>query len=144
MTHRLSAASAIAILGFGLMLVPGEASARGGGFAGARAWAGPGGFRPALHLRHAHGGPLHHRRWFRYGVPAVWGEPAWSGAQYLLPIYYLISYNQLPDQPAYSVADTGPSVRQDSDLVRSPTCTTQFTKVPSERGGQRTIKVERC
>lgn len=138
MTHRLSAASAIAILGFGLMLVPGEASARGGGFAGARALAGPGGFRPALHLRHAHGGPLHHRRWFRYGAPAVWGAPAWPGVEYSPTIYYLVPYSQLPDQPAYPVAEADPSPRQ------SPVCSTQIMKVPSESGGLRTIKVERC
>lgn len=143
MTHRLSAASAIAILGFGLMLVPDEASARAGGFAGARAWAGPGGFRPALHLRHAHGGPLHHRRSFRYGAPAVWGAPAWSGMEYSPTIYYLVPYSQLPDDPpGYPVAEAAPSLREGS--VRSPVCSTQIMRVPSESGGLRTIKVERC
>jgi hypothetical protein len=142
MTHRLSVASVIAILGFGLMLVPGEASARGGGFA--RAGAGPGGFRPAFHLRHAHGGPLHHRRWFRQAAPVAWGEPAWSGTQYLLPIYYLIPYSQLPDPLAYPVADAAASRRATSDDARPAACSLETVNVPSERGGLRTITIERC
>jgi hypothetical protein len=140
MTHRVFVSVSIAVLGIGSMLVTETAFARGGGFARA-----PGGFRaPAFHMQHARTGLLHHRRGFGSGtLPAVWGEPAWSGMQYVPPIYYLVSYSQLPDPTAYPVAATA-SPRQISVTERPATCNSRTMVVPSERGGERAITVTRC
>ena len=141
MTHRVLASVSIVVLGIGSMLVTETAFARGGGFARAS-----GGFRaPAFHMHHARTGPLHHRRGFGYSMPpAVWGEPAWSGMQYVPPIYYLVSYSQLPDPTAYPVTATAPSPRHISVIDRPATCNSRTMVVPSERGGERVITVTRC
>ena len=140
MTHRVLASISIVVLGIGSMLVSETAFARGGGFARAS------GFRaPAFHMHHARPGPLHHRRGFGYGMPpAVWGEPAWSGMQYVPPIYYLVPYSALPDPTAYPVAATTSSPRQISDIERPAICSSRTMKVPSERGGERAVTVTRC
>jgi hypothetical protein len=141
MTHRVLASVSIAVLGIGSMLVSEAAFARGGGFARAS-----GGFRaPAFHMQHARTGPLHHRRGLGYGtLPAVWGEPAWTGMQYAPQIYYLVSYSQLPDPTAYPVAATTPSPRHISAIDRPAPCNSRTMVVPSERGGERAITVTRC
>jgi hypothetical protein len=146
MTRRLLASSSIAILGLGLMLAPEAAFARGGGFAGPRALSVSGGIRPpTFHMRHARPAPLHHRGWFRYGVPAAaWGAPYWYGMDYN-PAIYPVSYGRLPDDtPAYPVVETAPSPRHISVIVRPSRCNSQTMKVPSESGGERAITVERC
>jgi hypothetical protein len=140
MTHRVLASVSIAVLGIGSMLVSETAFARGGGFARAS------GFRaPAFHLQHARTGLLPHRRGFGNGtLPSVWGEPGWSGMQYVPPIYYLVSYSDLYDPLAYPVAATTSSPRQISVIDRPAICTSRTVVVPSERGGERAITVTRC
>jgi len=137
MTHRVLASVSIAVLGIGSMLVSETAFARGGGFARAS-----GSFRAAtFHLHHTRMGPLHHRRGFRDGtLPAVWGEPGWSGMEYSPAIYYLIPYSALPDPLAFPVAETRPIPM----IGRPSVCKTQTVTVPSESGGERAITVERC
>jgi hypothetical protein len=129
------ASVSIAVLGIGSMLVSETAFARGGGFARAS-----GGFRaPAFHLQHARTGLLPHRRGFgNRTLPAVWGEPGWSGMQYVPPIYYLVSYSDLPDPLAYPVAAT--ALPRDRPSI----CNSRTMVVPSERGGERAITVTRC
>jgi hypothetical protein len=141
MTHRLLASVSIAVLGVGSMLVTETAFARGGGFARAS-----GGIRaPAFHMHHARTGLQHHRRGFGSDtLPAVWGEPAWTGMQYAPPIYYLVSYSQLPDPTAYPVAEAVASPRHISARDRPAICNSWTMKVPSERGGERAITVTRC
>ena len=141
MTHRVLASVSIVVLGIGSVLVSETAFARGGGFARAS-----GGFRaPAFHMHHARTGPLHDRRRFGYGtLPAVWGEPAWSGVQYVPFIYYLVPYSALPDPTAYPVAATTPSPRHIMDIDHPATCNSRTMVVPSERGGERAITVTRC
>jgi hypothetical protein len=141
MTHRLLASVSIAVLGIGSMLVSETAFARGGGFARAS-----GGIRAsAFHMHHARTGLQHHRRGFGSGtLPAVWGEPAWTGMQYAPPIYYLVSYSQLPDPTAYPVAEAVASPRHISARDRPAICNSRTMKVPSERGGERAITVTRC
>jgi hypothetical protein len=140
MTHRVLALVSIVVLGIGSMLVSETAFARGGGFARAA-----GGIRaPAFHMHHARTGALHHRRGFGYGTPpSVWGEPAWSGMQYVPTVYYLVSYSDLPDPTAYPVAANA-SPRQLSVTDRPATCNSRTMMVPSERGGERAITVRRC
>ena len=141
MTHRVLASVSIVVLGIGSMLVSETAFARGGGFVRAA-----GGLRaPAFHMHHARTGALHHRRGFGYGTPpAVWGEPGWTGMQYEPPIYYLVSYSQLPDPTAYPVAEAAASPRHISVIDRPATCNSRTMVVPSERGGERAITVTRC
>jgi hypothetical protein len=141
MTHRMFVLASIAVLGIGSMLVTETAFARAGGFARA-----PGGIRaPAFHMHHARIGALHHRRWFGSGtLPAEWGEPAWTGMQYVPPIYYLVPYSQLPDPTAYPVAATAPSPRPISASDRPAICNSRTMVVPSERGGERAITVTSC
>ena len=150
MTHRFLASVSIAVLGIGLML-PSEAFARGGGFG-----RGVGGFRLGAFPMHHAGIAFGHRRWFRSRAPAaaaaVWGEAGsgmgYSTSVYVPPIYYLVSYNQLYDRPSYpAIAETGPAPRHISSARAPgslPICETQTVRVPSERGGQRTVNVTRC
>jgi len=153
MTHRFLASVSITVLGIGLMLVSEAAFARGGGFA-----RGSGGFRlGAFPMHHAGAAFGLHRRWFRSGASsaaaAAWGEAGGSGmgygtSVYVPPVYYLVSYNQLYDQPSYpAIAETGPAPRHISSTRAPgslPICETQTVRVPSERGGQRTVNVTRC
>lgn len=146
MPHRMLASSSIAILGIGLMLAPVEAFARGGGFAAPRALSAPGGIRPpALRIHHARTAPLHHRRWFRYGLPlAMWGTPTWYGVPDSPASYPMPNEEPLDDLSAYPTAGTGPTPRHISVIARPPTCNSQTMKVRSESGGERAITVTRC
>lgn len=146
MLHRMLASSSIAILGIGLMLAPVEAFARGGGFAAPRALSVPGSIRPpAVRIHHARTAPLHHRRWFRYGLPpAMRGAPTWYGVPYSPAIYPVPNEQPLDDPSAYPLAETGPTPRHISVIVRPSTCNSQTMKVRSESGGERAITVTRC
>ena len=98
MTPRIVASGCAAVLGFGLMLAPAEAPARGGGLAAPRGLSAPAGIgawvaKPAMSggaavgIHPWHAKPYHHRRPFRHGLlPVVWGAPYWYGAHYSPPL----------------------------------------------------------
>ena len=147
MTPRIVPSGCAALLSFGLMLAPSEASARGGGLAAPRGLSAPagigawvakpamsGGAAVAIHPWHAK--PYHHRRLFRHSLlPVVWG------ADYS-PLYAM-PYDP-PADDLSPTAWTGPTPRHISVIARPPTCNSQTMKVPSERGGERAITVTRC
>jgi hypothetical protein len=135
MTIRI-VAGFLAILAAGLIVSPVETSARGGAFAGARAAPFHAGFRairPAV--AGIHRAPFAHfrnRRFFGAGSPVVvWGDGYYPG-------YYDSSAAAPEEQPAYESTEA-PKVQR----PRSG-CTTQIYKVPSESGGEASIKVVRC
>ncbi len=119
MTPRIVASGCAAVLGFGLMLAPAEAPARGGGLAAPRGLSAPAGIGPlvakpamsggaAVGIHPWHAKPYHHRRPFRHGaLPVVWGAPYWYGADYS-PLYPVPYDQPLDDLSAYPLAETGP------------------------------------
>ena len=154
MTPRTVASGCAALLGFGflgfgLMLAPAEAQARGGGLAAPRGLSAPAGTgawvaKPALSggaavgIHPWHARPYHHRRPFRHGLlPVVYG------ADYS-PLYGMPYDPPADDLSAYPTAGTGPTPRHISVIVRPSTCNSQTMKVPSESGGERAITVTRC
>ena len=150
MTPRIVPSGCAALLSFGLMLAPSEASARGGGLAAPRGLSAPAGIgawvaKPAMSggaavgIHPWHAKPHHLRRPFRHGaLPVVYG------ADYS-PLYAMPYDQPAADDPsAYPTAGTGPAPRHISVIARPPTCNSQTMKVPSERGGERAITVTRC
>ena len=152
MTPRIIVSGCAAVLGFGflgfgLMLAPVEASARGGGLAAPRGLSAPAGIGPmvakpavsggaAVGIHPWHAKPYHHRRPFRHD---------------LLPVVYGADYSPLYAMPYDPPADdlsptagTGPTPRHISVIARPPTCNSQTMKVRSESGGERAITVTRC
>jgi len=128
------------------MLAPIEASARAGGFGGARGsapggihtmTAKPSGIHPGRAMR------FHHRRPFRHGEPLQWDLPYSDSADYSAP--YTVWYGPLPDEPtARPVVGTAATPRHISAVDRPSICNSQTMKVPSESGGERAITVTRC
>jgi hypothetical protein len=160
MTPRIVASGYAAVLGFGflgfgLMLAPVEAQARGGGLAAPRGPSAAAGIGPmvakpamsggaAVGIHPWHAKPDHHRRPFRHGAqPVVWGAPYWYGADQS-PLYVMPYDPPADDLSAYPTAGTGPTPRHISVVARPPTCSSQTMKVPSESGGERAITVTRC
>jgi hypothetical protein len=147
MTPRIVASGCVAVIGFGLMLAPVEASARGGGFGAPRGLIGPGAFHPTIAkpsgIHPFHAKRFYHRGPFRYGAPLLWGTPYWYPVD-TSPLY-AAPYDQfVDDQPPFSAAGPGPTPRHISVVARPRVCNTQIVTVPSESGGQRAITVTRC
>jgi hypothetical protein len=158
MTIRI-AASFLAIFAIGLIAAPVETSARGGGFAGARGggFAGHGmsfrgGFRAPM-MRPAIARPqrvavparTHNAAFahFRHttGPRRVWVGAPWYGyGDYGAPWYgdYGDSTYVTPDQQSQS--DATPTTQTPRRLG----CSAQTYKVPSEAGGETSVKVVRC
>ena len=132
----------LAILAIGLIAAPVETSARGGGFAGGRAMSFRGGFRAPM-IRPAIARPQ------RVAVPArtrtasfapfrrtIGPRRVWVGA----PWYgdYGVSTDVAPDEQSKPVA---------SSITQPPRrlgCSAQTYKVPSEAGGETSVKVWGC
>jgi len=149
MTIRI-AASFLAILATGLIAVPIETSARGGGFGGGHGMSFRGGFRAPM-IRPAIARPQ------RVAVPArtpaarfanvrrtigprrVWVGAPWYG-DYGVPWYgdYGDSTYVAPDQ------QNQPLASPTAETPRRLGCSAQTYKVPSEAGGETSVKVVRC
>jgi hypothetical protein len=149
MTIRI-AAGFLAILASGLIAAPVETSARGGGFAGGHAMSFRGGFRAPM-IRPAIARPQ------RFAVPArirtapfahfrhaigprrVWVGAPWYG-DYGAPWYgdYGVSTYIVPDEQSQPVASPT------TEPPRRLGCSAQTYKVPSEAGGERSVKVWGC
>jgi hypothetical protein len=148
MTIRI-AAGFLAILATGLIAAPVETSARGGrAFGGGHAMSFRGGFRapmsrPAIarpqrvavpaRIRAARFAPF--RR--TIGPRRVWVGAPWYG-DYGAPWYgdYGDSSNAVPDQQ--------PEATPTPQTPRRLGCSAQTYKVPSEAGGETSVKVVRC
>jgi hypothetical protein len=168
MTIRITA-SFLAILAIGLIAAPVETSARGGGFAargggfaGGHGMSFRGGFRaplirPAIarpqrvavpariHTAPAriHTAPFAHAR-HTTGPRRVWVGAPWYGyGDYGAPWYgdYGDSTYVAPAAPIQS--DASPTAESNLAPPRSG-CTAQTYKVPSEAGGETSVKVVRC
>ena len=144
MTIRI--ASFLAILAIGLIAAPVETSARGGGFAGGHAMSFRGGFRAPM-IRPAIARPQ------RVAVPArtrtasfapfrrtigprrVWVGAPWYG-DYGVPWYG--DYGVSPDEQSQPVASPT------TEPPRRLGCSAQTYKVPSEAGGETSVKVWGC
>jgi len=151
MTIRI-AASFLAIFAIGLIAVPVETSARGGGFAGGHGMSFRGGFRAPM-MRPAiarpqrvavpartHNAPFAH---FRHttGPRRVWvGSPWYGYGDYGAPWYgdYGDSTYVAPDQQSQ------PDATPTTQTPRRLGCSAQTYKVPSEAGGETSVKVVRC
>ncbi len=136
----------LAILAIGLIAAPVETSARGGGFAGGHAMSFRGGFRAPM-IRPAIARPQ------RVAVPArtrtasfapfrrtigprrVWVGAPWYG-DYGVPWYG--DYGVSPDEQSQPVASPT------TEPPRRLGCSAQTYKVPSEAGGETSVKVWGC
>jgi hypothetical protein len=149
MTIRI-ASGFLAILVTGLIAAPVETSARGGGFGGSHAMSFRGGFhapmiRPAIappqrfavpaRIRTAHFAHFRHA----IGPRPVWVGAPWYG-DYAAPWYsdYGNSTYVVPDEQSQPV----PSPT--TETPRRLGCSAQIYKVPSEAGGETSVKVVRC
>ncbi len=154
MTIRI-AASFLAIFAIGLIAAPVETSARGGGFAGGHGMSFRGGFRAPM-MRPAiarpqrvavpartHNAPFAH---FRHttGPRRVWvGSPWYGYGDYGAPWYgdYGDSTYVAPDEQSQS----GASPTTESNMAPPRLgCRAQTYSVPSEAGGETSVKVVRC
>jgi hypothetical protein len=141
MTIRI-AAGFLSVLAVGLIAAPVETSARGGGFAGGHGMSFRGGFRapmirpaiarpqrvavparirtaPFAHFRHA------------IGPRRVWVGAPWYG-------YDGVSTYVVPDEQSQPVASPT------TEPPRRLGCSAQTYKVPSEAGGETSVKVWGC
>ena len=150
MTIRI-AAGFLAILATGLIAAPVETSARGGrAFAGGHAVSFRGGFRapmirPAIARPQRVAAPAriraarfaHFRR--PIGPRRVWVGAPWYG-DYGVPWYgdYGDSSYVAPDQQSQ------PEATPTTQTPRRLGCSAQTYKVPSEAGGETSVKVVRC
>ena len=148
MTIRI--ASFLAILAIGLIAAPVETSARGGGFAGGHAMSFRGGFRapmirPAIARPQRVAVPARTRTapfaHFRRGIGPrrVWVGAPWYG-DYGAPWYgdYGVSPYIVPDEQSQPVASPT------TEPPRRLGCSAQTYKVPSEAGGETSVKVWGC
>src|SRR5215467_3050878 len=149
MTIRI-AAGFLAVLAVGLIAAPVETSARGGGFAGVHGMSFRGGFRAPM-IRPAIARPqrvavparirtapfAHFRR--TIGPRRVWVGAPWYG-DYAAPWYgdYGDSTYVVPEQ---SQPVAGPTTEPPP---RRFGCSAQTYKVPSEAGGETSVKVFGC
>jgi hypothetical protein len=149
MTIRI-AAGFLAILAIGLIAAPVETSARGGGFAGGHAMSFRGGFRAPMirpiarpqrvavpaRTRTASFAPF--RR--TIGPRRVWVGAPWYGdygyGDYGVPWYG--DYGVSPDEQSQPVASPT------TEPPRRLGCSAQTYKVPSEAGGETSVKVWGC
>ncbi len=138
----------LAILAIGLIAAPVETSARGGGFAGGHAMSFRGGFRAPM-IRPAIARPqrvaVSARTRTASFAPFRGPRRVWVGA----PWYGDYGYGDY-GVPWYG--DYGVSPDEQSQPVASPTtepprrlgCSAQTYKVPSEAGGETSVKVWGC
>jgi hypothetical protein len=145
MTIRI-AAGFLAVLAVGLIAAPVETSARGGGFAGSHGMSFGGGFRAPI-IRPAiarpqrvavAAGPFAHFR-HAIGPRRVWVGAPWYG-DYGAPWYgdYGVSTYVVPDEQSQPVAS------RTTEPPRRLGCSAQTYKVPSEAGGETSVKVWGC
>src|SRR5262245_13116925 len=153
MTIRI-VAGFLAVLATGLITAPVETSARGGGFAGGHGMSFRGGFRAPI-IRPAIARPtrvtvparLHNTAPFArfrhtIGPRRIWVGAPWYG-DYGAPWYgdYGDSTYVVPDEQ--SPSDTSPPT--DANMTpRRLGCSAQTYRVPSEAGGETSVKVVRC
>jgi hypothetical protein len=135
----------LAMLTIGLIVTPVEAFARGGAFAGGRAMSFHRGFtapriRPVIGRplraavpRRVHTAPFAHFR-HRHAPAVVWVGAPWYGG-YDVPTYVV------PDEQ--SPPDSSPTTAPDMMPPRLG-CRVQTYNVPSEGGGERSVRVVRC
>src|SRR6266478_8833871 len=146
-------ASFLAVLVAGLIAAPVETSARGGGFAGGHGMSFRGGFRAPI-IRPAIARPtrvaaarIHNTvpfARFRHstGPRRIWVGAPWY-SDYGAPWYgdYGDSTYVAPDSQSPSATSPTP----DSDTApRRLGCSAQSYRVPSEAGGETSVKVVRC
>ena len=147
MTVRI-VAGFLAIIAIGLIAAPVETSARGGGFAGGHAMSFRGGFRapmirPAIARPQRVAGSARTRTAsfapFR-GPRRVWVGAPWYGdygyGDYGVPWYG--DYGVSPDEQSQPVASPT------TEPPRRLGCSAQTYKVPSEAGGETSVKVWGC
>ncbi len=140
----------LAILAIGLIAAPVETSARGGGFAGGHGMSFHGGFhapiiRPAIARPQRVAVPARNRTapfaHFRrtIGPRRVWVGAPWYG-DYGAPWYgdYGASSYVVPDEQSQPVASPT------TEPPRRLGCSAQTYKVPSEAGGETSVKVWGC
>jgi len=145
MTSRI-VASFLAILATGLIAAPVETSARGGGFAGGHGMSVRAGFRAPI-IRPAIARPtrvavparVHNTAPFARFRHTIGPRRIWVGAPWYSD--YGDSTYVVPDEP--SPSDTSPTT--DANMTpRRLGCSAQTYRVPSEAGGETSVKVVRC
>jgi hypothetical protein len=154
MTNRI-AVGFLTIFATGLIAAPVETSARGGAFAGGRAMSFHRGFtaplmRPAFARplpvavpRSVHTAPFAHFR-HRHAPAVVWvGAPWYSG--YDEPTYVVPDEQGPPENSQTTAPDMMPSPTTAPDMMPPRLgCRVQTYNVPSEGGGEVSVKVVRC
>jgi hypothetical protein len=162
MTIRI-AVGFLTVFATGLIAAPVETSARGGAFAGGRAMSFHRGFteplvRPAfarplpVAARRVHTAPFAHFR-HRHAPAVVWvGAPWYSG--YDEPTYVVPDEQGPPESSPTTAPKMIPSPTTAPDMMPPTTtsnmrpprlgCRAQTYNVPSEDGGERSVKVLRC